>query len=253
MPGPLTVILPVYRCAAALPELHARLRQTLGAQAELLFIDDASPDAASAMLLSITTEDEHAAGLTLSQNCGQNTAVMVGLAAARTLPVIIMDADLQDPPEAIPSLLPVLQGQVHAVFAGRRGAYETRSRLLTSFGFKNLLHLASGRRLPVDAGLFVALDGAMRTYLLRSWQASPYILGMMARSKFQMRSIPVARAARPERTSAYTIGMRLRLAARALYIAFNLGPQHAQPPVQISAAYGRRFEHQNYPFFIPSQ
>ena len=113
----------------------------------------------------------------LPGNIGQQRAVLAGLAQARGSRVVVMDADLQDPPEAIPVLLDALSGNVSAVFFGRRGRHQSIVRHLTSRLFKTLLHMACGT--PPDAGLFVAMDRRMVTRLLPIGRPGPSVLAMM--------------------------------------------------------------------------
>jgi glycosyltransferase involved in cell wall biosynthesis len=213
----ISVVLPVYKNRAALAELHRQLTVVLaqqGAPYELIFVDDVCPEGSGAALHEIAAADARVRVLTLPRNVGQNRAVMAGLALARGRVVVTMDADLQDPPAAIPRLLSALAAGPAAVFAGRRGAYESWGRRATSRLFKGLLHLLSQRRLPVDAGLFVALRRELVEQLLASSDPDPYVVGLIARSGLPLASVPVHRA--PSSRSAYTLGMRLRVAGRAL-------------------------------------
>jgi len=100
----LSVVLPVYRNAEALAALHARLIRVLEAEAagfELIFVDDACPAGSGAVLDELAHQDERVRIIRHERNQGQRLAVWHGLEAARGGIVIAMDADLQDPPEAI--------------------------------------------------------------------------------------------------------------------------------------------------------
>jgi glycosyltransferase involved in cell wall biosynthesis len=223
----ISVVLPVYRNGAALAELHRQLTALLEAQArpyELLFVDDACPEGSLAALRTLADADERVAVLALNRNVGQNRAILIGLAHARGQVAVLMDADLQDPPAAVPLLLDTLSEGAAAVFAGRRGRYQSRWRLATSRLFKGLLHLLSLGRLPADAGLFVAMRREMVDHLLAHATADPYVLGLMARSGLPLASVPVERAPAPH--SSYTPWMRARLAVRALVTV--LGPRHQE-------------------------
>ena len=184
---------------------------------EIVFVDDACPADSITVLRELSARDEHVVVLRLAANVGQNRAVLTGLARAHGDVAIIMDADLQDPPEAVPALLAALTEDVGAVFAGRRGAYEGRRRLITSWLFKHLLHLLSGGRIPPDAGLFVAMRREMIVRLRLFDISQPYVVGLMGRTRLPLRSVPVLRHANDERTSAYTTRKRLVLAWRALH------------------------------------
>jgi polyisoprenyl-phosphate glycosyltransferase len=228
-----SVVVPVYRNEATLRELHARLTTVLKSctsDYEIIFVDDCSPDGSRAVLRDLATHDRHVICVTLKANQGQNQAVLVGLAHAAGAVAIVMDADLQDPPEAIPRLLAALKPPLGAVFAGRRGRYEGRMRLATSWLFKHILHLRSGGRLPHDAGLFVAMRRELIDRLLALRANNPYVLRLLASCRMPMISLPVERAPRAEGESAYTHRMRLRLAARAL---FGPSRQKSNGPLEV--------------------
>lgn len=225
----LSVVVPVYRNETTIEPLMERIRAALegAGKFEVLFVDDAGPDRSLDVLGALAGQDARVGVISLARNLGQNRAVLVGLAHARGRRVVVLDADLQDPPEAIPGLLSALQGDVAAVFAGRRGRYESPLRLATSYGLKRLLSLVSKRRLPPDAGLFVAMDRAMVERLLDCQDADPHVPALMGRTGLRLISVPVERAGAPNGRSGYTARGRLRLAARA--IATALGPRDGPP------------------------
>ncbi len=239
-PPEVSIVVPVYRNGATLRELHQRLERALARwNWEVLFVDDGCPENSLGVLASLAGEDPRVAVLAHARNAGQNVAVLTGLAYTRAPRVAVLDADLQDPPEAIPLLLEALQPGVAAVFAGRRGWYEPASRLLTSYVFKRLLHWRSGGLLPADAGLCVAMNQEMVLRVLAQRDAPLYVLRRMADSGLPMRSIPVLRQANPEGRSSYTFAKRLRLAWRALRPR-QPDAETAAPPA-IRAKLGARF------------
>jgi glycosyltransferase involved in cell wall biosynthesis len=195
----------------------------------------------------LAVADPRVAALRLAQNVGQNRAVLIGLAYAQGDVVVVMDADLQDPPEAIPTLLPFLTDDVAAVFAGRRGQYEGRGRLLSSWLFKHMLYVLSAGRVPTDAGLFVAMRQTMRSRLLAFDVPQPYVVGLMGRTGLKLRSVPVMRHANNERESGYTTRKRIALACNAVRQLLpikhvTLTSNHGQPPVLIREYVGARFQ-----------
>ncbi len=212
----LSVVIPIFRNEKTIEDLVARLARSLATTPggfEMIFVDDASPDASAAILERAAARDPRISVLHLFRNVGQHRAVMVGLAHARGSWVVVMDGDLQDPPEAIPALLAV-DPPADAVFAGRRGSYESRSRLLTSRMFKRTLAILT--RLPPDAGMFVALDRPMVERLLAMGGSAPFVPAMIGCSGLSLASVPVERAPRASGVSSYTNGARVRAALRAL-------------------------------------
>jgi len=208
----LSVVIPVYRNKETLDALHSRLCQVLQNEKidyEIIFINDACPDGSLARLEEISRRDKKTLIAVLEKNIGQGKAVLKGLALSRGETIIVMDADLQDPPEAIPLLMAKLKGGFDLVFAGRRGAYESRFRLLTSYLFKRSLYVLCG--LPVDAGLFVAMNRRMVQRLLFYHQPGPSILAMIACTGLSLVSIPVERAKRLRGVSAYSFWKRFKV------------------------------------------
>jgi glycosyltransferase involved in cell wall biosynthesis len=211
----LSVVVPVYRNAGTLRELHRRLHAALaGVDCELIFVDDASPDPSRDVLAELAVADEATALVALDENVGQHRAVLAGLARGRGSWSVILDADLQDPPEAIRALLERARaGDVDAVFAGRRGEYESSSRLRTSRLFKRTLHLMCG--VPPDAGIFVLLSRRLVDRLVALRGPAPFVVAMVGCVGLPMASIPVERAARVNGDSAYSTWARAKSAWRA--------------------------------------
>ena len=220
----ISVVLPVYRNAEALAALHARLIRVLEAEAaafELIFVDDACPAGSGAVLDELAHQDERVRIIRHERNQGQRLAVWHGLEAARGGVVIAMDADLQDPPEAIPLLLVELRSTgAGAVFAGRRGAYQGRLRMATSRLYRNVLQALTG--IPGDAGAFVAMTRGALDRILAISMPSPYLPALLASTGLPVRSIPVERDTRPAGKSAYSEWARLRLAYNGLSAAWRL-------------------------------
>jgi polyisoprenyl-phosphate glycosyltransferase len=236
-----SAVVPVFRSETTLAALHERLVASLPAEHEVVFVDDASPDGSADLLAELTATDPRVRIVRHAVNRGQHAAVLTGLAEARGEAVVVLDADGQDPPEAIPALLarlaaahegadaPTRRGPASgvepradlrrpaAVFGLRRGRYEGRGRRITARVFRALLRLASGRRLPAGAGMFVALSGDLAAQLASARSADgpgPYVVGLIARSGATLDGIPVDRA--PAGTTSYTRSARLAVGARAL-------------------------------------
>ena len=213
----LSVVVPVYGNADTVAALQERLAAVLDAEGlehETVFVDDASPDGSLPALWALARDDHRVRVLALSSNRGQHRAVLAGLRLARGARVAILDADLQDPPEALPALLARAREGYDAVFAGRRGRYESRGRLLTSRLFKALLSLATG--VPADAGMYVVMTGALARALAESRPRAPFVVAMIGRATHRTCSVPVRRHRRPSGRSAYNGWARLRTGASAL-------------------------------------
>ena len=129
-----------------------------------------------------------------------------------------MDADLQDPPEAIPLLIAEGERGHPIVFAGRRGLYESASRMFSARLYRGFLHMMSD--IPRDAGAFVILHREVVEKLVALKGPEPSIVSMIWCTGFPLISVPVSRAPRATGESAYSGLKRLRSAWRALYWIF---------------------------------
>jgi SAM-dependent methyltransferase len=213
----LSVVVPVHGNGATLVELHGRLAATIGPRTwELLFVDDNSPDDSVDVAAALRDAHPEVELILLRTRRGQHTAVLEGLWAARGHVTVVLDADLQDPPEAITTLLSRIAAGADAVFAGRRGAYETRGRLLTSRATKRTLHTMTRGRLPIDAGMYFAVTRDVRERLIGTCRAGDYLPVAVAHAAARVESVPVERAA-VERTSAYSPRRRAGVALRAVH------------------------------------
>ncbi|MEW5877421.1 MAG: glycosyltransferase family 2 protein [Acidobacteriota bacterium] len=247
-----SVVVPVFKNAETVLELYRRVAtvlQSLGGTWELIFVDDASPDGSLQHLRKLAQEDPRVVVLALAENVGQHRAVWLGLQRARGQMVAVMDADLQDPPEALPAVLRALQDagaeKPTVVFAGRQGRYQSWPRMVTSRFFKHLLHLWLG--LPADAGLFCVMNRKAVACLARWDVPRPYLQVMLACAGASFVSLPVTRPLRPAGVSSYSSWRRLVLALRALGLALRLKlhmPPRGRAPWPIRECIGGSSEHE---------
>jgi polyisoprenyl-phosphate glycosyltransferase len=134
MTGPaLSVVVPVYGCANCLQPLFERLSSTLdgtGLSWEVIFVDDSSPDGSWSRLEALAETDERVSALHLSRNFGQHAAITAGLAETEGDAVVVMDCDLQDPPEEIPALLATAREGYDIVLTKRSRSHQRWLRRL---------------------------------------------------------------------------------------------------------------------------
>jgi polyisoprenyl-phosphate glycosyltransferase len=208
----LSIVIPVYKNAETLEDLFARTRTVLDGRKisfEIIFVNDACPQDSLAVLRRLADCDTRVAVVSMARNVGQQNAVLAGLREAAGRRVAIMDADLQDPPEALPGLFDRLDEGYDVVFAGRRGRYEDPGRLLTSRLYKWVLHVLTG--VPADAGLFLLADTKILGALLEMPTDSPHLVAMIGAIGVRCLSIPVERSIRPAGASTYTSWMRFKM------------------------------------------
>ena len=152
-----SVVVPAFNEEAGLADFHARLRATmdpLGAW-EVIYIDDGSTDGTRGVIDAIRGTDRHAAVLALSRNFGKEVATTAGLDFATGDAVIVIDADLQDPPEVVPELVAAWRAGFDMVNAQRRVREgETPLKRLTAKLFYRLMRNAGPVKLPTDTGDF---------------------------------------------------------------------------------------------------
>jgi polyisoprenyl-phosphate glycosyltransferase len=217
-----SVVLPTYRNRATLDELHRRLSAALAGASlsyELIFVDDACPEGSGAAIAQLAARDPRVCRISLSRNVGQQRAAWLGLSAAHGAWAVVMDADLQDPPEAIPVLLSAGKPGIDAVLAAWRGRYEGKGRLVTSRVFKILREKLT--KYPREAGMFLALRRPLVEEILRHDVPHPFLPSLVGLSGRRFVTVPVERAARPGGGSAYTRAARLLRAARELAFIFR--------------------------------
>ena len=213
----LTVILPVFNNADSLQPLCEGLRAAListGISFELLFVNDASADASAEILGELARDYGELSLLQMTRNVGQQAAVLYGLAHAGGECCVIMDADLQDPPAALPLLWAARASGISAVFAGRRGRYQSLTRHLTSRIYKSVQGIVTG--LPPDVGIFVLLERPLVQALLdfrTSYPMIPIMIGCLA---VPATSIPVERQRREHGRSSYRGLARLRAGVKGI-------------------------------------
>ena len=185
----------------------------------LRFVVDASPDHSLAVAHGLAAADPRLAVTALTRNVGQNRALLAGLAAPAAADAwVCLDADLQDRPEAVPALLDRLAaGDAGVVFAGRRGSYESRGRMVSGTLHRRAMARLTG--LPADAGAFLAMDRPSRDRLLAL--DPPGIVAGVGAAGIPCASVPVVRDARPSGRSAWTARARLRQSGRSLTWAWR--------------------------------
>lgn len=140
---------------------------------------------------------------------------MIGILHSLGKHVSIMDADLQDPPEALPKLMSKIEEGFDAVFAGRRGKYQVFHRMITSRIYKRLIHIICGS--PVDSGIYVLMTRKLIRRLLKFEVKNPYIISMIGLTGLRTTSIPIERSVRDVGVTSYSSWMRIKLGSSAVF------------------------------------
>jgi glycosyltransferase involved in cell wall biosynthesis len=216
-----SILVPVYNNAETILPLIDQVKsatQTLARQTNFVFVDDASTDR-SASILDTLTSDEFSV-ISNGKNLGQQLSIRKGLGVCDGQVVIVMDADLQDPPKAIPELLMTLHsGRYDAVFATRIGNYQSYWRMLNSYMFRFLMRRITN--LPRGAGGFVAMTDNVAMHLAQKSGRRFYMAGMIGCNNYRIGAIPVERNLRDIGKSEYTFAMRLSLGFSNFIFVFS--------------------------------
>jgi glycosyltransferase involved in cell wall biosynthesis len=226
-PVTFSVVAPVYDEEDTLPLFYHRVTavmERLAEPYELLLVDDGSRDASLARMRALVARDPRVRVLRLSRNFGHQPALSAGLDFARGQAVILLDSDLQDPPEVIPELVARWRQGAQVVYGqriARRG--ESAWKLLTAATFYRLMGRVSDITLPPEAGDFRLLDRRVVDVLTQCREQHRFLRGLSAWVGFTQVAVPYERAERAAGTTKYPLRKMLRLAVDAV-TGFSLAP-----------------------------
>ena len=197
-----SVVIPCFNESLVLPAAHERLSQAVSAidgfKHELIFIDDGSRDDTFRLLTEIQLHDPQARVLRLSRNFGHQIAVTAGLEAAAGDVIVVIDADLQDPPEVIAGMIDLWRQGNHVVYGIRTTrAGESRFKLMTAKAFYRIMNRFSETPIPVDTGDFRLMDRKVVDVLLAMPERGRFLRGMVSWVGF--RQVPLAYERQPRR------------------------------------------------------
>ena len=225
-----SVAIPLYNEEHGLPELLRRLRAVLdalpGGPHEMVFANDGSADRTLELLEGAAREDERVVVVSLSRNFGHQAALTAALDHVSGDVAVLMDGDLQDPPEAIPAFLERYREGYDVVYAVRAKRTEPWWLRLCYFLFYRALARMAHVRLPLDAGDFGLMSRRVVAELRRSPERHRYLRGLRAWAGFRQVGIPVARSERYQGTSKYGFPKLVGLALDGLF-AFSTVPLRA--------------------------
>ena len=220
MPLTFSIVAPIYNELENLPELHRRVRDVMEATPgtwELVLVDDGSTDGSTGRILELAKQDEHVRPVIFARNFGHQVAITAGWDHARGDAVIIIDADLQDPPEAIPDLIAKWREGyevVYAVRAEREG--DTWFKKTTAALFYRIVHRITDVKIPVDTGDFRLMDRKVVDVLKTMRERHRFPRGMSAWVGFRQIGVPYKRAARHAGVTKYPFNKMLKLALNAI-------------------------------------
>lgn len=220
MPITFSIVAPIFNELDNLPELYRRVRDVMSATRgtwELVLVDDGSTDGSTERILQLAKQDKHVRPVIFARNFGHQVAITAGWDYARGEAVVIIDADLQDPPEAIPDLIAKWREGyevVYAVRAEREG--ETWFKKTTAALFYRIVHRITDVKIPVDTGDFRLMDRKVVDVLKTMRERHRFPRGMSAWVGFRQIGVPYKRAARHAGVTKYPFKNMLKLALNAI-------------------------------------
>lgn len=197
-PAPLSIVVPVYNEAGVIGEFNRRLaavRAGLAMPSEVIFVDDGSSDQSAALLRALFDSDPTISVITLSRNFGKEIAMTAGLDHSRGGAVVLIDADLQDPPELIPVLVERWRQEgADVVYAQRRSrAGESWPKKALAYAFYRTANLFARPPVPVDTGDFRLLSRRAVTALLALREQHRFMKGLFAWIGYRQVAVPYER------------------------------------------------------------
>lgn len=222
-----SVVIPAYNEQEVLPESHKRLRATmdaLGEPYELIFVNDGSRDETPGILARLAQEDPHVKVINFSRNFGHQAAVSAGLDRAAGQAIVIIDADLQDPPAVIPELIEKWK-QGYDVAYGQRAQRdgETFFKKVTAKTYYRLLNRLTEGRIPVDTGDFRLIDRKVAEVMRAMPEHNRFLRGMVSWVGFKQTPVLYHREERFAGETKYPLKKMLKLAFDGI-TAFSFSP-----------------------------
>ena len=216
----LSIVVPVYNEEATLPELRRRLGEILpavGGEAEVVLVNDGSRDGTASLIGGICREDRRFRGVHFSRNFGHQAAVAAGLRYARGRAVVVMDADLQDPPQLVLVLLAKWREGYEVVY-GRHARREREGWLKrgTAFLYYRLLKQVAQHDVPADTGDFCLMDRRVVDLLNAMPERNRYIRGLRAWVGFRQTAVDFDRPGRFAGEPKYTFRKSFSLAVNGI-------------------------------------
>lgn len=216
----ISVVVPVYNEEAVINESYSRLKvvlEGLNEPYELIFVNDGSRDATTAMIRGICNDDSTVRLIDFARNFGHQTAITAGMDYSTGDAIIVIDADLQDPPEVIPEMIAKWREGFDVVYgqrAQRKG--ETLFKRFTSAAFYRVLNKLTDVEIPVDTGDFRLIDRKVCDALKQVKERNRYIRGIISWLGFRQTGVEFVREKRFAGETKYPLKKMLRFAFDAI-------------------------------------
>ncbi|MDB9397877.1 glycosyltransferase family 2 protein [Microcystis aeruginosa] len=222
-----SLIIPIYNEEETIPELYRRVSDVMDSlddSVELILINDGSRDRSLKLMRELQERDARVCYISFARNFGHQAAVTAGLNFARGQVIVVLDADLQDPPELIPKMIESWQAGYHVVYAQRtKRKKESWFKRLTAYVFYRLLRRLADVDIPADTGDFCLMDRQVVDVLNSMPERNRYIRGLRAWIGFRQTAVKFERDPRFAGEVKYTFKKSLALAVNSL-VSFSKIP-----------------------------
>lgn len=222
-----SVIIPMYNEEEVILESYRRLdnvMRPLGEEYELIFVNDGSRDRTMEIMLDVAKKDSHVKIVDFARNFGHQTAVTAGMKYSSGDAVVIIDADLQDPPELIPGMIEKWKEGYEVVYGKRlKREGETKFKLVTAKAFYKLINSLSGNMIPMDTGDFRLIDRAVVDAMNSMPEHNRFLRGMGSWVGFRQYAYEYKRDERWAGTTKYPLKKMIKLAKDGI-ISFSSKP-----------------------------
>jgi glycosyltransferase involved in cell wall biosynthesis len=212
----ISVIVPIFNEEKLIGELYNRLAQSVGQLTqnyELIFVNDGSTDHSLFEILKLSENDERVLYINFSRNFGHQIAVTAGLDACKGKAVVIIDGDLQDPPELIPELYQKHQEGFEVVYAKRKSRKgENFFKRFTAKAFYRILKAITSIDIPIDNGDYRLIDKKVVHYLRQMPEQNKFLRGQIAWIGFKQTQVYFDREKRKYGKTNYSLGKMLHFA-----------------------------------------
>lgn len=212
----LSIIIPIYNEESNILTLYQRLRgviDPMGLRCEYIFINDGSRDKSLSLILDLADQHADVRYINFSRNFGHQIAVTAGLDLSQGEAVVIIDADLQDPPELIPELYQKLKSGYEVVYAKRRRREgESAMKLFTAKMFYRILAKITNVSIPVDTGDFRIISRKVVQALKQMPEQNKFLRGQISWIGYRQTFVEYDRAQRAGGETGYTYRKMMRLA-----------------------------------------
>src|SRR3954447_21703012 len=214
----LSVVAPMYEEEATVEPFLARVRAALeGVPFEVVLVDDGSKDGTAAAMAAAAAADPRVKVISLARNFGHQPALTAGLEHARGDVIVMLDGDLQDPPELIPTMLDRWREGVDVVYAVREERLgETIFKRVTARGFYRVFRRLTGLDLAVESGDFRLMDRRALDALLAMPERNRFLRGMTVWIGFTQTAVPFVRQERHAGETKYPLRKMLRFSFDAI-------------------------------------